>query len=74
MTAGKPSAQPRALLFDAQNDPVIAYQQDGALSLIAYTYDENVATEPGTVLSVYTLYDSTVLRECVTSSSRTARM
>lgn len=65
MTAGKPSALPRALLFDAQNNPIIAYQQDGALSLIAYTYDENVATEPGTVLSVYTLYDSTVLRECV---------
>ena len=64
MTAGKPSAQPRALLFDTQNNPVIAYQQDGGLSLIAYTYDENVATEPGTVLSVYTLYDSTVLREC----------
>lgn len=65
MTAGKPSALPRALLFDAQNNPIIAYQQDGALSLIAYTYDENVATEPGTLLSVYTLYDSLTLRECV---------
>lgn len=64
MTAGKPSAQARALLFDAQNNPIIAYQQDGGLSLIAYTYDENAATEPGTVLSVYTLYDSTTLREC----------
>ena len=65
MTAGKPSAQARALLFDAQNNPIIAYQQDGGLSLIAYTYDENVATEPDTLLSVYTLYDSTVLRESV---------
>lgn len=65
MTAGKPSAQARAILFDAQNNPIIAYQQNGSLSLVAYTYDENVATEPSVLLSVYTLYDSAVLRECV---------
>lgn len=64
MTAGKPSVGMQALMFDAQNNPVIAYLNEGGISLVAYHYDENVATEPGTVLSVYTLYDNQMLREC----------
>lgn len=64
MTAGKPSVEACALLFDAQDNPIVAYTQGGVKSLVAYRYDENVATEPGTILSVYTLYDSQTLREC----------
>lgn len=64
MSVSKPSFEARALLFDRDNNPVIAYSMGSAVSLIAYRYDENVATEPGTLLSVFTLYDSETLREC----------
>lgn len=64
MSAGKPNVEARTLLFDAENNPIVAYSQGGALSLIAYRYDENVATEPGMLLSVFSLYDSGTLREC----------
>lgn len=65
MTASKPGAEVCALLFDAQDNPIVAYTQGGVKSLIAYRYDENIATEPNTLLSVYTLYDSQTLREYV---------
>ena len=65
MTAGKSNIEARALLFDPENNPIIAYSQGGGLSLIAYHYDENVPTEPNNLLSVYALYDSQTLREYV---------
>ena len=65
MTAGKSNIEARALLFDPENNPIIAYSQGGSLSLIAYHYDENVPTEPNNLLSVYALYDSQTLREYI---------
>ena len=65
MTASKPNVEARALLFDQENNPIIAYSQSGSMSLIAYHYDEGVATEPGALLSIYSLYDNQVLRDCV---------
>ncbi|MEG1516207.1 MAG: hypothetical protein RSD95_15075, partial [Clostridia bacterium] len=63
MSAGKPSVEGQALLFDSENNPVVAYSQGGSMSLIAYRYDGNVATEPDTMMTVFTLYDSGTLRE-----------
>ncbi|MEA4899070.1 MAG: ABC transporter substrate-binding protein [Eubacteriales bacterium] len=63
---GKPSSYPRQLLFDADNNPVIVYEdtQSNAVSLIAYRFDENVSTEPNAALSVFALQDTDTLREC----------
>ncbi len=63
MSAGKPNIEARAILFDRENNPVIAYSNASVTSLIAYHYDEQVATEPSAMLSVFTLYDSDTLRE-----------
>lgn len=65
MTASKPNVEARALLFDPENNPIVAYSQGSSMSLVAYHYDENVVTEPDALLSVYTLYDSQTLRDCV---------
>lgn len=65
MTAGKPNVDARALLFDPENNPIIAYFQGGSLSLVAYRFNENVPTEPNNLLSVYALYDSQSLREYI---------
>ena len=63
MSASKPDIEARAMLFDAENNPIIAYSNNGSVSLVAYHYDENVATEPGKLVSVFTLYDRPTLRE-----------
>lgn len=63
MSAGKPNIEARAVLFDRENNPVIAYATASVTSLIAYHYDEQVTTEPSAMLSVFTLYDSDTLRE-----------
>ncbi len=64
MTASRPDVEARALLFDQEDNPVVAYWQEGNMLLMRYRYDEDAATEPGTVLSVFTLYDSATLRAC----------
>ncbi|MDO4549055.1 MAG: hypothetical protein Q4D04_13250 [Clostridia bacterium] len=45
ITAGKPGVEARALMFDRENNPVIACSQSGGTALIAYRYVEDTMTE-----------------------------
>lgn len=71
-TLGNPNAVATHLMFDSDNNLVIAYQNTltHSMSLIAYSFDAETPTEPNKAFSVYSLYDSQTLRACVSKFQR----